>query len=367
VPSIGDARPPSAAGPEPPLRPAANGQPDPAARAESAGQSHPAARADRAAQPAAGGWPPVILVVGPTGVGKSQLALDLAERLDGEIVSADSRQVYRGLEIGTAQPESDELARVPHHLVGLLSPDQPFSAADFVDLAERALGAIAARGRVGLVVGGTYHYVQALLDGLELPRVAPRPALRRALEAEAQRAGPDALHRRLAELDPAAAAEIPAANVRRLVRALEVIETSGQRFSELGRRRGPARPALRLAVSLPRPELYRRVDRRVDQMLARGWLEEVRRLLRAGYPPSLPALTSTGYRELLRHLRGELTLDEATRLVKYSTHAYIRRQYAWLRRDPRLIWLEQGPDVVPRALALARAYLAEPRVREETP
>lgn len=311
--------------------------------------------------------PPIVAVLGPTGAGKSALALELALALKGEIVSADSRQVYRGLAIGTAQPSAEELALVHHHLVGCLVPDARFSVADFVDAANVALAGIAERARLGLVVGGTYHYLQALLDGLLLPRVAPRPAFRQALEALAASQGPEQLHRVLAERDPRAAAEIPPANRRRVIRALEVIEATGRPFSEVGRRVGPTRLALRLAVTMPRDELYRRADARVDEMLRQGWLEEVRHLLAEGLSPTLPALTSTGYRELIRHLRGELPLDEAVRLVKYSTHAYIRRQYAWLRRDERLVWLEQGPELVPQALALTRAYLASRRLAEEKP
>ena len=301
--------------------------------------------------------PPIVLVAGPTGVGKSALAVSLAEAVGGEIISADSRQIYRGLEIGTAQPSVSELGRVRHHVVGFLDPDQTFSAAEFVDLAERALGAIAERGRVAFVVGGTHHYVQALLDRLALPRVAPRWQARQALEQTARELGARALHARLAQLDPVAAAAIPASNVRRVIRALEVVEATGIPFSQLGRRRGAPRAALRLALTMPRDELYRRVDQRIDDMVRRGWLDEVRGLLASGVPPQAPALTSTGYRELLRHLEGELSLEEAQRLTKYATHAYIRRQYAWLRRDPRLVWLEQEPTLFPRALNLVQSYL----------
>lgn len=308
--------------------------------------------------------PPTVLIAGPTGVGKSALAIELAEAVGGEIIAADSRQVYRGLEIGTAQPTAEELARVPHHLVGFVAPDQPFSAAQFVEGAERALTEIGQRGRVALVVGGTYHYVQALLQRLELPRVPPRWGVRQELEELGRAGQATQLHARLAGLDPEAAAAIPPSNVRRVVRALEVIEATGRPFSEVGRHRGEPRAALRLALTLPRAELYAQLDARTDEMLRRGWLDETRALLEAGYSPGLPALTSTGYRELIRHLWGELSLDEATRRVKYSTHAYVRHQYAWLRRDERLEWLEQGPDVFQRALARTRKYLSAVK-REE--
>jgi tRNA dimethylallyltransferase len=301
--------------------------------------------------------PPIVLIAGPTGAGKSALAVELAVERDGEIVSADSRQIYRGLAIGTAAPTPAELARVPHHLVQFLAPDQPFSAAMFVDAAELALAQIGQRGHIAFVVGGSHHYVQALLEGLELPRVPPDPIWRAELEREAAVAGPAVLHARLAALDPAAADAIPPTNLRRVIRALEVVRAVGRPFSEIGRRRGAARPALRLALTMPRERLYARIDARVDAMLGNGWLDEVRALLLAGYSPTLPALTSTGYRELLRHLRGEIQLDEAARLVKYSTHAFVRRQYAWLRRLPDLVWLEQGPGLLGQARQLVDDYL----------
>jgi tRNA dimethylallyltransferase len=302
--------------------------------------------------------PPIVLIAGPTGVGKSALAIALAERFGGEIISADSRQVYRGLEIGTAQPSAEDRARVEHYLVAFLPPDQPFSAAMFVDHAEQALAEIANRGRVAFLVGGTHHYVRALLDRLQLPRVPPRWKVREELERLGREGRAQELHGRLARLDPAAAESIPASNVRRVVRALEVIEATDRPFSEIGRQQGKRREALRLALTMPRAQLYERVDARIDDMLARGWLDEVRELVAAGYSPRLPALTSTGYRELIRHVQGELPLDEAVRRVKYSTHAYVRRQYAWLRRDPLLEWLEQWPKLVETAEARVEAYLA---------
>ncbi|MCC7106967.1 MAG: tRNA (adenosine(37)-N6)-dimethylallyltransferase MiaA [Chloroflexi bacterium] len=301
----------------------------------------------------------MIAILGPTGVGKSKLALTLAEGLNAEIVSADSRQVYRWLSIGTAKPTPADLARVPHHLVDYVEPDQPYSVATYVDDATTAISEVHGRGRPVLLVGGTYHYVQAVLDGLDLARVPPQPEFRATLEADAARAGPAALHARLAVVDRVAAEQIPSSNVRRVIRALEVVRATGQPFSRVGRRRGEPREALRLATTMPRDALYARIDARVDAMLAAGWLAEIRNLLDRGYDPTLPALTSTGYRELIRHLRGELPLDEAVRRVKYSTHAYVRRQYVWLRRDARLAWLEQGTDLPARTREIIDAWLAQ--------
>jgi len=226
---------------------------------------------------------PLVVISGPTAVGKSALAMALAPRFRAEIISADSRQVYRGMDIGTAKPTHADRARVPHHCLDLVDPDEPYSAARYREDGEAALAAVWCRGRVAFVVGGTLHYIQTLVDRLPLPGVAPDPELRRELEAVAAREGPPALHARLAALDPAAAAAIDARNLRRVVRALEVCLRSGGRFSELGRRPGEARPALRLALCMERRDLYRRIDARIREMLADGWLEEVRRLLARGY------------------------------------------------------------------------------------
>lgn len=301
--------------------------------------------------------PPIVVIAGPTGVGKSRFALELAGDRGLEIVSADSRQVYRRLDVGTAKPSLEDRARVPHHLVDYVEPDEPYSVARYRDDGDAALADIAARGLGALVVGGSGHYIQALVDRLEPPRVAPRPALRAELEAFAAERGPGALHAELAAADPDAARMIPPANVRRVVRALEVVRTTGRRFSELGRRREPPYEALRLALTMPRPALYKRVDTRVDQMLRAGWIDEVRELLARGYDPALPALSSTGYRELIAHLHGELTLDDAVQRIKWATHAYIRRQYIWLRRQPGYTWIDADAKGFAQATLLVERHV----------
>jgi tRNA dimethylallyltransferase len=301
----------------------------------------------------------IVVVMGPTGVGKSALALDLAERHGMEIVSADSRQVYRYLHIGTAKPTPADRQRVPHHLLDYVDPDEPYSAVRYRDDADAVLADLARRGVPALVVGGTGHYVQALVDRIEPPRVPPRPDLRAELEHVAEDEGPSALHARLRAVDPAAARSIPASNVRRVVRALEVSLAIGRPFSEISRRRGQPRRALKLALTMPRETLYRRVDARVDAMLAAGWLDEVRALLERGYDPSLPALSSTGYRELIAHLRGALTYEEAVQRAKWSTHAYVRRQYVWLRRQSGYQWIDVEPEGLIRAETLVREHLRQ--------
>ena len=314
---------------------------------------------DPAATPA-GHRLPIVVLAGPTGVGKSALALDLAERFRLEIVSADSRQVYRQVAIGTARPTPAERARVAHHLVDYVNIDEPYSVARFRADGDAVLADLARRGIGAMVVGGTQHYVEALIDRIEPPRVPPDPALRTALEQDAAERGADALHARLAALDPTSAASIPATNVRRVVRALEVTLVSGRPFSALSRLRGTPLPALRLALTMPREDLYRRVDERVDAMLAAGWLDEIRAVLAAGYSPDLPALSSTGYRELLAALRGDATLEEAIQRTKWATHAYIRRQYVWLRRHGGYTWIDQGPDALKEASSRIERFLGGP-------
>ncbi len=286
---------------------------------------------------------PIIAIVGPTAVGKSALGIHLAVRFGGEVVNGDSRQVYRGMDVGTAKPSLEDQSRVPHHLLDLREPDQPFSLAEFLDLARTAFRRIHKRGRLPILVGGTGQYLWALLEGWQAPRVAPDPELRRRLEQEAAAAGAQALHHRLGKLDAAAAARIDPHNLRRVIRALEVVGALGGPAPPARQRRPPYR-SLVLGLTLPtRSELYRRIDQRVDDMLAAGWLDEVRGLLARGYDQQLPALSSMGYRELALHLEGQLTLDEAVRRIRSAHHRLARRQYTWFKpTDPRIGWIE--PD-----------------------
>jgi tRNA dimethylallyltransferase len=304
--------------------------------------------------------PALVVLTGPTAVGKSTLALALAQRFGAEIVSADSRQVYRYLDVGTAKPSPDECAAVPHNLLDLVDPDEPFSVADYQMAAEQALAAAAHRGRPALLVGGSPHYVQAVVDRLDLPRVTPRPALRADLEALAEREGAQAVWERLRALDAAGAAAADPRNVRRLIRAVEVVTVTGQPLAGVARRRGAERPALHLALTAPRADLYARIDARIDAMLVAGWLAEVEGLLARGYAASLPSLSATGYRELIQVLRGELSMSEAVTRIQHRTHAFARRQYTWLRRDPRLEWYPLGADLEARVGERVGRYLATP-------
>ncbi len=308
---------------------------------------------------------PLLVLVGPTATGKTALALALAEHLRGEIaleaVSADSRQIYRLMDIATAKPTSEERARLPHHLLDVVWPDESYTLAQYQADATEAIAGIAARGALPLLVGGTGLYVRAVVDGLAIPAVPPAPQLRAELEAEAAAHGPEALHARLAARDPVAAASIGPRNARRLIRALEVTLLSGQPFSaQQGRRPTPYRPQL-IGLNMDRAALYARADARIEGMLAAGLVEETRMLVARGYDWSLPAMSSLGYREIGAYLRGELTLETAVERFKLATHAYIRRQIQWFRPDARIHWLDAAlpPDALASAaLALIRPWLA---------
>ncbi|NOZ30192.1 MAG: tRNA (adenosine(37)-N6)-dimethylallyltransferase MiaA [Chloroflexi bacterium] len=304
--------------------------------------------------------PPLIAIVGPTAVGKTALSLDLAEAVNGEVVSADSRQIYRYMDIGTAKPTPDERARVPHHLLDVVDPDQTLTLAQYQRLAYAAIEEIHRRGRVPLLVGGTGLYVRAVLEGLRIPEVPPDPELRARLEAEAAEQGPEALHARLAALDPVAAARIDPRNVRRVIRALEVCLIAGRPISELQQASPPPYRILRLGLTRPRRELYARIDARVDAMMAAGLVDEVRSLLARGYGPELPAMTGLGYRQICQYLAGEMTLEEAVREIKRRTRRFVRQQQTWFRPDdPRIRWFDLSKTPPEAIISEAVRWLAE--------
>ncbi len=285
-------------------------------------------------------------VLGPTAVGKTELSIELALRLDGEIVSADSRLVYRGMDIGTAKPSHEELGRVPHHLIDLVDPDQPFSLGAYRQAALAAIESIHARGRLPLLVGGTGQYVTAVLEGWRPPSVPPDRELRRRLEKFAQSKGHHALHARLAEIDPERAAAIDARNVRRVVRALEIYHTTGTRPSEARHKTPPAFRVFRAGLSRPRLELYQRIDQRLEAMLAKGWLEEVRGLLEAGIDPEAPSMSAIGYRQLAGVVRGELSLEGARAQIRSASRQFVRRQANWFKPDdPQIDWFDMQAGV----------------------
>lgn len=282
---------------------------------------------------------PLLVLVGPTAVGKTSLSLALARRFDGEIVSADSRLFYRGLDIGTAKPTADERGDIPHHLIDVCAPDETLSLGQYQRLAYRTIDEILARGRLPILVGGTGQYVWAVVEGWGIPEVAPRPALRAALEG----LGTDEVARWLAALDPTAAGRIDPRNVRRVVRALEVTLVTGRPMSALQRRTSPPYDIHIIGLHEERDTLYARIDARVDGMMADGLLDEVVGLRDAGYGAEVPSMSGLGYRQLLAFLEGGMSLEAAVERVKFETHRFARQQATWFRRDDsRIAWFNAG-------------------------
>ena len=285
-----------------------------------------------------------LALVGPTASGKTEAAIELAERFDAEIVSVDSMLVYRGMDIGTAKPTPADRARVPHHLIDVAEPSEPFSVARYQALAGEAVGRIRSRRRRVLLAGGTVLYLRAVVDDLSFP--ATDPDLRRNLEQEAEVVGARAMYERLAESDPVAASKIEPENVRRTVRALEVAELTGRRFSSFASEWEHYDPSRVLAagVQLPRDILWKRIEARVTDQLENGLLDEVRALLGRGLGGWLTSSQAIGYAEFAQHVTGGMTLDDAVAATVRRTKALARRQLAFLRRDPRIRWFEAGAD-----------------------
>jgi tRNA dimethylallyltransferase len=281
----------------------------------------------------------VIAIVGPTAVGKSDLALRLARSFPLEIISADSRQVYRYMDIGTNKPSLEERASAPHHIIDVVDPDEDFSLATYHQLAFEALEAVQHKGRLPLLVGGTGLYVWSLLEGWKVPQVPPDREMRRQLETRAQQEDSQSLYRELQNIDAVGAAKIDPRNIRRVVRALEIYYATGQPPSAVQRKEKPSFSILVIGLTQERGQLYRRIDERADEMIKRGLVEEVQELLKKGYSPSLPSMSGMGYRQVVQFIRGEMTLSEAVDKMKNETHRLARHQYAWFRlNDSRIRW-----------------------------
>lgn len=300
--------------------------------------------------------PPLVVIVGPTAVGKTEISIRLAERLNGEIVSADSRLFYRGMDIGTAKPTLEERHRVPHHLIDVVDPHETCSLSVFQKAAAEAIAGIHARGKLPFLVGGTGQYIHAVIHGWKPPAVLPNPRLRSVLESLAKTRGNNWLHDRLAILDYAAAVSIDPHNLRRTIRALEVILSTGREFS--GQRGKAVSPYHLLTIGLtrPRPELYARVDARIESMFTSGLLYEVKGLLDAGCSPYLPALSAIGYRECVSVLQGRLTIEEAKARMRRLTRLFVRRQANWFKPgDLEIHWFKAGEVTISDLVALIRA------------
>ena len=282
----------------------------------------------------------IIAIVGPTSVGKSALAIQLALALGGEIVSADSRQVYRYMDIGTAKPSLEGRAAIPHHLIDIIYPDENFTLATYQELAFQAIADIQRRGKLALLVGGSGLYVRAVTGGLSIPKVAPDPELRRRLEKRAEQEGYQVLYSELQKTDPIAAEKIDPRNVRRVIRALEVCLTAGVPFSQL-KKSSPKVSTVTIGLTTAREDLYKRIDSRVDDMIDRGLVDEVKWLIDRGYSPDLPAMSGLGYKQIVSYLKEETSLEETVQRIKFETHRFARHQYAWFRpKDEHIHWFD---------------------------
>jgi tRNA dimethylallyltransferase len=312
--------------------------------------------------------PAFVVIAGPTATGKTQAAIALARRISAEIVCADSRALYRGMDIGTAKPSRADRASVPHHLLDVADPDHVVTLAEYQHRAGRAFQEIRARGRIPILAGGTGLYIRAIVDRVTIPPVPPDWDLRARLEEAERLEGPGTLYRRLGEVDPAAASRIHPRNLRRIIRALEVHARAGAAISTLQSQVGstgwapaaaPAEPAVMVALTMDRGRLYERIDRRIDEQLARGLVEEVRTLLAAGYARTLPAMQGLGYKEIADHLDGAATLGEAVARLRRNSRRLAKRQWTWFRADPRYRWLDVGDDPVPEVAARIHAIMSE--------
>ncbi len=278
-------------------------------------------------------------IVGPTAVGKSEIAVMVAEKVKGEILSCDSMQVYRGMDIGTAKATPEQRARVPHHLIDLIDPDVTYSVADYQRAAKALIEDLNRRGRLPMLVGGTGLYYQAVVDDYQLSPLLTDPAVRRQLEREAEQ-GLDRLYHELQEADPDSTRIIKPNDRKRIIRALEVYRITGKPFSQFQTRNRERYQLASVGLFAPRAELYRRIEERVERMIQLGLVDEVRQLYTKGYDISSNAMQALGYKQILRFLKGETTLEQAVAEIKKETRRYAKRQMTWFRKDKRIFWLD---------------------------
>jgi tRNA dimethylallyltransferase len=308
---------------------------------------------------------PLVVILGPTAVGKTACAIATAKALNGEIVGADSRQIYREMDIGTAKPSAHERAAAVHHLIDIVAPDEDYPLAHYQRDAYAAIDAVHQRNRLPLLVGGTGQYITALLEGWSIPEVRPNEPLRAELDAYAAQHGVEALYARLLAFDPAAESFVEPRNTRRIIRALEVIDATGKTFSEQRRKNPPPYRTLTFGLSIEREKLYQRADARVDTMMERGFLGEVRSLLDKGYSRRLPSMSGLGYAQLADHLLDGKALEQAVSETKFATHQFIRRQYTWFRgHDHGILW-HNVDETTPNGLTeMTARWLAEEAERQ---
>jgi tRNA dimethylallyltransferase len=288
----------------------------------------------------------LIAVVGPTAIGKSALAMRIAQKYGGEIINADSRQIYKYMDIGTAKPGRDERERIFHHLLDIIEPDEQYSVALYQRSANSVISDIKKRGKLPVMVGGSGQYVWSVIEGWQIPEVKPDPDFREKMEKLAIQEGSDALYSRLVSIDPGAAAKILPGNLRRIIRALEIYEQTGLKPSVLQTKSPVSYPVLLIGLTVARDMLYATINDRTDLMMASGLVAEVQKLLQMGYSAGLSSMSSLGYREIASYLGGQLDLPGAIQKIKYETHRFARSQYAWFRlRDNRIRWFDVSGDI----------------------
>jgi len=300
----------------------------------------------------------LVAVIGPTAVGKSQLALRLAQDFNGEIVNADSRQVYRYMDIGTAKPGQAEWSLIQHHLVDMINPDEPFSLAIYHKLASGVIEDIQQRHKLPILVGGSGLYVWSVVEGWKIPQVPPDAELRHRLETRVKEEGGYALYQELQRVDPVAATKIMPTNLRRIIRALEIYQLTGQPAYQLWQKEAPPYPILIIGLTAERGDLYKRIDFRIDEMIKQGLVDEVKDLMAKGYSLDLPSMSGIGYRQIGMFLQGELDLPTAIQQLKHETHRFARHQYAWFHLDDaRIHWFDVSDDIQEKARGLVQAFL----------
>jgi len=281
----------------------------------------------------------LVAIVGPTAVGKSRSGIQIAKQFNGEIINADSRQIYKLMDIGTAKPSLEDRNVVPHHIVDIIYPDQPYSVALYQHSAYEAIDSIQQRGKLPVMVGGSGQYIWSVIEGWTIPQVKPDRTYRESMEDRARLVGSTGLYSELEGIDPEAARKIQPNNLRRIIRALEIYHQTGVKPSELQIKKSLNYPVLIIGITVDRPELYSLIDTRADEMIAAGFVDEVKMLLSSGYSPELPAMSSIGYRQIIEHINDKVSLCEAVQKIKYETHRFARGQYAWFRlRDSRISW-----------------------------
>ena len=287
----------------------------------------------------------ILALVGPTAVGKTKLSLRLAQDLKGEIISADSMQIYKGMDIGTAKASREERDLVPHHLIDIVDPDEEFSVADFQEEVDELIPKIDQQGKLPMLVGGTGLYVKSVIEGFIFPDMEKDWDLRNRLEEEAEEKGTEYVHDKLKEIDPKLADKLHPNDLRRVIRGIEVYRQTGKtstHFKEKAKERPPRYDAVKIGLFREREKLYERINKRVDQMIDQGLIEEVRSLYQQGYDLELTSMQALGYKQLINHFEGEYDLEEAIRLIKRDTRHFAKRQLTWFKRDDDIKWFDVG-------------------------